>query len=109
MIGVGINVAIEADEFPADLRWPATSIGAGSSVAEVRRALCERLERWSAASRAQTVAAFRERDALRGRSVRWAEGAGIAAGIAEDGNLLVELEGGDRVSLGSGEISVQID
>ena len=29
VIGVGLNLAIADDEFPADLRWPATSLGPG--------------------------------------------------------------------------------
>ena len=32
VIGVGLNVSIEEGELPADLRWPATSIGHGATV-----------------------------------------------------------------------------
>ena len=108
VIGVGVNVAIEPDEFPADIRWPATSVGHGAAVDELLRALCDRLGEWSEASPAGAVAAFRDRDALVGREVEWEGGAGRAAGIAEDGNLLVELEGGETTSLGSGEVSLSL-
>ena len=108
VIGVGLNVAIEPDEFPAELRWPAASIGHGVSVEVARLALCERLGTWTAAALADAVAAFRSRDALAGREVEWDEGAGRAAGIADDGNLLVERPGGETVALGSGEVSLRI-
>ena len=107
VIGVGVNVAISPDEFPADLRWPATSVG-GPRVAAVRDALNAALGRWAPAGREELLAAFRDRDALRGRPVAWEGGEGTAAGIADDGNLLVELDGGERVSLGSGEVSLRV-
>jgi BirA family transcriptional regulator, biotin operon repressor / biotin---[acetyl-CoA-carboxylase] ligase len=108
VIGIGVNVAIDPEEFPADVRWPATSVGHGVSVEATRVALCERLDRWTAATPASAVRAFRDRDALAGRAVEWEGGAGRAVGIGEDGNLVVELEGGETVSLGSGEVSLRI-
>ena len=108
VIGVGVNVAIAPEEFPDDVRWPATSIGQGASVDAVREALCERLGHWTATGDTEAVAAFRDRDALAGRYVEWEEGAGRATGIAEDGNLLVELEDGGTASLGSGEVSLRL-
>lgn len=108
VIGIGVNVAIGDGEFPPDLRWPATSVGAGATVDDVRAALCGRLDAWVASTPAEAVSAFRERDALRGRAVEWGEGAGTAAGIADDGNLVVESEAGERTTLGSGEISLRV-
>jgi len=108
VIGIGVNVAIEPDEFPDDLRWPATSVGGGADVAQVRDALCERLAAWTAATPAEAVDAFRSRDALAGRDVEWDGGSGRAQGVADDGNLLVATEGGETVSLGSGEVSLRI-
>ncbi|TFG73153.1 MAG: biotin--[acetyl-CoA-carboxylase] ligase [Solirubrobacterales bacterium] len=46
VIGVGVNVAIEPDEFPADLRWPAISLGHGATPSRLRKALDKRLRRW---------------------------------------------------------------
>ena len=111
VIGIGINVSIEPEEFPGDLRWPATSIGCGVELGELRFALCEALGSWADAADEAVLAAYRERDALAGRQVAWdgaGDGEGVAAGIDERGNLLVERAGGETVSLGSGEVSLRI-
>jgi BirA family transcriptional regulator, biotin operon repressor / biotin---[acetyl-CoA-carboxylase] ligase len=105
VIGIGLNVAIGPDEFPADLRWPATSIGGGTTIAEARESVCRALDSWVAASRDEVVAAFRARNALAGRRVEWEEGVGSAVEIDDDGNLVVELDDGETVALGSGEVS----
>jgi BirA family biotin operon repressor/biotin-[acetyl-CoA-carboxylase] ligase len=108
VIGIGVNVAIERGEFPADLRWPATSIAGGAGVDRVRDAVCTALDRWAEAPRDGVVEAFGARDALAGRRVEWEDGAGIAGGIDADGNLIVERDGGERVALGSGEVSPRL-
>jgi BirA family biotin operon repressor/biotin-[acetyl-CoA-carboxylase] ligase len=113
VIGIGVNVAIEADEFPGDLRWPATSIGGGATVDSVRDVVSEALGDWVEAPDDRVLAEFRRRDALAGREVGW-EGAGLgpgsgrAVGIDERGNLLVETERGETLSLGSGEVSLRL-
>jgi BirA family biotin operon repressor/biotin-[acetyl-CoA-carboxylase] ligase len=87
-------------------------IGVGVNVDGMRAALCEALGRWVEAPIAEALAEFRARDALSGRDVSW-EGAGVepgsgrAAGVDERGNLLVELADGERLALGSGEISLR--
>lgn len=115
VIGVGLNLAIPDEEFPDDLRWPATSLGHGVGVDEALAALREALGRWLAEVPGEVVDAFSARDALRGRRVRWeavaAKGeamAGTAAGIDERGNLVVEVDGGERVALGSGEVTLSL-
>jgi BirA family biotin operon repressor/biotin-[acetyl-CoA-carboxylase] ligase len=112
VIGVGVNVAIEPDEFPADLRWPATSVGnsvtVGGVLEALNNALSERLER----PVDQTLADFRQRDALLDREVGWVgagEGSGVARGVDERGNLVVETPNGERVALGSGEVSLRVE
>ncbi len=112
VIGVGVNVAIEPSEFPADLRWPAASIGSGTTVEATRDALSAALGDWVEAPEDRTLAEFRRRDALAGRPVGWEgagidPGAGIAAGIDERGNLLVETDV-ETVALGSGEVSLRL-
>ena len=52
---------------------------------------------------AAVLAAWSERDALRGERVRWAGGEGTAAGIDASGGLIVEMRTG-RVTLGAGEV-----
>jgi BirA family biotin operon repressor/biotin-[acetyl-CoA-carboxylase] ligase len=107
VIGIGVNVAIEPNEFPADLRSPAVSIGRGIAVADALAAVNERLAVWVEADQGEVTSAFAERDALHGERISWEDGAGIAAGLAADGNLLVTTDGGETVSLGAGEVSLQ--
>ena len=116
VIGIGLNLTIEPDEFPADLRQPATSVGHGASVKAALVAVCEALGRWVEADPRRTLGEFSRRDALRGRMVRWegaaepgASGVGIADGIDERGNLAVTTESGGRLSLGSGEVQLVVD
>jgi BirA family transcriptional regulator, biotin operon repressor / biotin---[acetyl-CoA-carboxylase] ligase len=113
VIGIGVNVAIEPDEFPDDLRWPAASIGGGATVVAARDAISAALGDWVDAPEGRTLAEFRRRDVLAGREIGW-EGAGTeadsgtAAGIDDRGNLVVELAEGGRIALGSGEVSLRL-
>ena len=116
VIGVGLNLAVPDDDFPEDLRWPATSLGHGIEADDALAALREALGRWTEAAPESVADAFAKRDALRGREVGWegaggASGSGLgrAAGIDALGNLVVETAEGDRVSLGSGEVSLRLD
>ena len=111
VIGIGLNVSIAPSEFRADLRHPATSIGHGVGVGAVLRSLNERLGSWVEAAPETVLDAFAERDALRGRRIGWEgagdrdrSGAGTAEGIDERGNLVVVADGGERLSLGAGEV-----
>lgn len=115
VIGIGLNVSIEPDEFPDDLRYPATSVGHGVGTEEALAAVCAGLHEWVAASAERVLAEFEARDALRGREVSWAgaggevgEGLGVADGINERGNLLVVTDAGERLSLGSGEVTLRV-
>jgi BirA family biotin operon repressor/biotin-[acetyl-CoA-carboxylase] ligase len=114
VIGVGVNVAIEPDEFPEELRWPATSVGHGASVGATLDALCDRLGEWVDAGADRVRAEFSSRDVLRGRQIGWvggggvADGRGRAEGIDDLGNLLVRTSAGERLSLGSGEVELLI-
>jgi BirA family biotin operon repressor/biotin-[acetyl-CoA-carboxylase] ligase len=114
VIGVGLNLTIARDEFPAELRDTATSIWPDPRAvplardAETRNSsagvLGERLGAWVEAPPAQVLAAWRERDALLGREIAWEGGSGVADGVDERGFLLVRLADGDRVALGAGEV-----
>jgi BirA family biotin operon repressor/biotin-[acetyl-CoA-carboxylase] ligase len=115
VIGIGLNVSIEPDEFPADLRQPATSLGDGVGTEEALAALCDRLDEWVDADRDRILAEFRDRDALRGREIGWVgaggdegEGTGTADGIDDRGNLVVVSTEGERLSLGSGEVTLTL-
>jgi BirA family transcriptional regulator, biotin operon repressor / biotin---[acetyl-CoA-carboxylase] ligase len=116
VIGVGLNLTVPDDEFPDDLRWPATSLGHGVGVDQALAALRESLGRWVAAEPDEVASAFASRDAMRGRAVAWEgaggadrDGLGTGAGIDERGNLIVETAAGERVTLGSGEVSLRLE
>ncbi len=115
VIGVGLNLTIAADEFPAELRDTATSLAiAGGrhfihppeemATTQVAGVLSGRLERWLEAEEAEVLAAWRERDALRGREVAWDGGSGVADGIDDRGYLVVVTAAGERVAVGAGEV-----
>jgi len=111
VIGIGINVAIEPEEFPPELRWPATSVGHGATAAALLGALNDALSEWIERPPTATLADFRKRDALLGREVSWegaGHGAGVARGADERGNLVVETVEGERVALGSGEVTLRV-
>ncbi len=114
VIGVGINLQVADEEFPADLRWPATSVGHGATTETARMALDAALGRWVEAEAERVVGEFGARDALRGREIGWegggdpASGSGVAAGIDADGNLLVRTGAGEPVALGAGEVSLRL-
>lgn len=113
VIGIGVNVAIADGEFAGDLRWPATSVGHGATVEAMRDAVSASLGEWVHAAERRILAAFGERDALTGRRVSWEGGSvnpgtGAAVGADERGNLVVEAEGGERLSLGSGEVQLRL-
>ena len=55
------------------------------------------------------LAALRERDALLGRTVSWAGGEGVGAGIDEAGALRVRLPGGGETTVTAGEIHLGPD
>jgi BirA family transcriptional regulator, biotin operon repressor / biotin---[acetyl-CoA-carboxylase] ligase len=116
VIGFGVNVAIPDDALPANLRWPATSVDRGVEVEAVLAAVCERLGGWVDASAAEVLRAFSDRDALRGRQLRWegaggeaSAGAGVGAGIDARGNLLVDADSGERLALGAGEVQLALE
>jgi BirA family biotin operon repressor/biotin-[acetyl-CoA-carboxylase] ligase len=118
VIGVGLNLTIAPDDFPSDLRWPATSLFPDRSAVpwpdstglrnNAREALDAALGRWVDAPRDEVLAAWRSRDALLGREVSWEDGTGTAEGIDDSGDLLVAVAGGDRVALGAGEVSLSL-
>jgi BirA family biotin operon repressor/biotin-[acetyl-CoA-carboxylase] ligase len=111
VIGVGVNLSIGDEEFPRDLRWPATSVGDGEPEGALA-ALNRGLGRWTGAAPAEVLEAFAARDVLRGREVSWEgggeppSGTGVASGVDARGNLLVEA-GGERIALGAGEVSLR--
>jgi len=114
VIGVGLNLTIATADFPAELQPTATSLAiesepirtlspTGLQSAAVA-ALSGRLGCWLRAGEAEILAAWRQRDALRGRDVAWEGGSGVADGIDDRGYLVVVTASGDRVTVGAGEV-----
>jgi BirA family transcriptional regulator, biotin operon repressor / biotin---[acetyl-CoA-carboxylase] ligase len=104
VVGIGLNVALEPEDFPAELRERAGTLG--RSPADIEPTLSEllgRLDEWISVDAASLVEAVRERDALLGLEVRWAGGRGVGAGIDAGGRLLVETDSG-TVALDAGEV-----
>jgi BirA family biotin operon repressor/biotin-[acetyl-CoA-carboxylase] ligase len=129
VVGVGLNLAIAPEELPPELRDTAVSLfgsvkggwgkalrsnsgeapsGLPPTAHHAAAVLNRQLERWVDAERDGILAAWRSRDALRGREVSWEGGSGVADGIADSGDLLVLLAGGNRVALGAGEVHLGI-
>ena len=107
VIGVGLNVSLAPGDFPDDLRETSASIGADIEVGEALGALNHALGHWVDAPRDEVLVEYRRRDGLRGREIEWAEDSGTAAGIADDGNLLVRTAAGE-VRLGAGEVHLRV-
>ncbi len=129
VVGIGLNLTIKPEEFPPDLRQPATSLfevaerargdSRGSlpaaaaarvppSPLAVAEALSRQLNRWVYAEQDEVLAEWRRRDGLLGREISWEDGSGVADGIDDRGNLVVNVAGGDRVALGAGEVSLRL-
>ena len=104
VVGIGVNVAVSAEDFPAELRDRAGTLGLNPGAIEpTLTRLLALLEGWIATSADDVLDAVRARDALLGAPVRWADGAGIGGGIDGDGRLVV-VTGEGRVSLSAGEV-----
>ena len=114
VVGIGINLSIEADEFPDGLRWPATSVGNGVGIEGVFSALNRRFAARLREPHADILAAYRPRDALAGSPIEWSRAesgatvAGTARGVDDAGNLVMDGPEG-IVSLSSGEVRLRVD
>jgi len=105
MIGIGLNVAVRPDDLPPQLRDGAATLGLQpDALAPTLDALLVALERRLSQRPAALLDAFRARDGLVGREIRWQRGCGVAAGIDDRGRLLVDCHDGRRVALDAGEV-----
>lgn len=105
VIGIGLNVAVRPNDLPPELGARAATLGLEPGALEptldaLLAALAQRLGQCPAA----LLDAYRERDALLGREIRWQRGAGVAAGIDDGGRLLVDCHDGTRAALDAGEV-----
>jgi BirA family biotin operon repressor/biotin-[acetyl-CoA-carboxylase] ligase len=105
VLGIGLNVAVRREDFPAELQDTATGLGrARRDVEPVLGEVLAALERTLALQAAELLDAWRARDALRGRRISWRGGEGTAAGLDGEGRLVVDLDGGGDVALDAGEV-----
>jgi BirA family biotin operon repressor/biotin-[acetyl-CoA-carboxylase] ligase len=107
VLGIGLNVTTE--EFPPKLHATSLALaGASLSPDGALAALVSALNAWLTRPLPEVLAAWRSRDALSGRTVRWANGSneGTAAGVDDSGALIVETRDG-RVTLDAGEVHLE--
>ncbi len=112
VLGIGLNVAVRLQELPPELRRggerPAATLGlAPDRIEPTLQALLGALERRLEQPGDETLTAWRERDALLGRTVSWAEGRGVAKGLDGEGRLLVQRQDGARIALAAGEVHLE--
>jgi BirA family transcriptional regulator, biotin operon repressor / biotin---[acetyl-CoA-carboxylase] ligase len=127
VLGIGLNVAVRIEQLPPELQphtgprarpgsgLPAATLGLTPEDVEPTLArLLDALVLRLAEPQAMTLAAWRSRDALRGREIVWeTPGAeepgqrGRADGIEETGRLVVTLADGRRTTIGAGEVHVR--
>ena len=108
VLGIGLNVALRAEDFPPELRDTAATLGLEPEAVQPTLAvLLEVLARWLAQPPEAVLAAVRRRDALHGRMISWSAGEGIADGIDGDGRLVIRAGDGSRVALDAGEVHLR--
>jgi BirA family biotin operon repressor/biotin-[acetyl-CoA-carboxylase] ligase len=111
VLGIGLNVAVRPEDLPEELRDRAGSLGLEpGDIEPTLDRLLRALERWLDADDGELLDALRARDALAGRRISWAAGAGAgtARGISPSGGLIVELEDGSTTTLEAGEVHLSV-
>jgi BirA family biotin operon repressor/biotin-[acetyl-CoA-carboxylase] ligase len=105
VLGIGVNVAVRLEDLPPELHATAGTLGLEPRDVEgVLARLLRALEAALALEPAAVLGAWRARDALLGREIRWSGGTGRAAGIDGSGRLVVQVGDGSRVVLDAGEV-----
>jgi BirA family biotin operon repressor/biotin-[acetyl-CoA-carboxylase] ligase len=105
VLGIGVNVAVDPADLPLELRESAGTLGRGpADVEPFLSTLLVALDHALALPAATVLDVWRSRDALLGREVAWNGGTGVAAGVDEDGRLVVRLADGSVTVLQAGEV-----
>lgn len=105
VLGIGLNVALAPEDFPPELRDRAGTLGLAPEEIEPTLArLLDALGDWLERPDGEILAAFGERDALRGQIVDWGRGRGRAQGVDAQGRLLVRTEDAREDALSAGEV-----
>jgi BirA family biotin operon repressor/biotin-[acetyl-CoA-carboxylase] ligase len=110
VLGIGLNVALRPEDLPGQLRTTAGTLGLDPADLEpTLDRLLRALESALALDDDAVLDAYRARDALSGRAIRWADGAGRAVGVDSAGRLVVELATGGRTALSAGEVHLEAE
>jgi BirA family transcriptional regulator, biotin operon repressor / biotin---[acetyl-CoA-carboxylase] ligase len=106
ILGIGVNVALDATQLPPEVRETAGTLGrAPHDVEPFLAALLLALQQALALDVPAVLDAFARHDALRGREIGWGDGeTGRAAGLDDEGRLVVETSTGERIALNAGEV-----
>jgi BirA family biotin operon repressor/biotin-[acetyl-CoA-carboxylase] ligase len=120
VLGIGLNVAVELDQLPEELRLtgaserddasplPAATLGRPRTAIEPTLSrLLASIEQRLAEPAEATLEAWRARDALRGREIAWSGGHGRAQGIDGAGRLVAVLADGGQTTLSAGEVHLR--
>jgi BirA family biotin operon repressor/biotin-[acetyl-CoA-carboxylase] ligase len=105
VLGIGFNVALAPSDLGPSLSGRAATLGLtpGDGVELALAEVLLALTRVLAQPGEEVLSRLRALDALRGRPVSWATGSGIAAGIDDEGRLLVDT-GRGTVAVDAGEV-----
>lgn len=119
ILGIGVNLNVERDELPEDFRARATSlrthegkeIDRAGFVRELYRCLEEVMDLHAREGFAALLPRYEARFAMQGKQVRvseigGAELVGIVKGVASDGALEVEKDGGELVKVVAGDVQL---
>jgi BirA family biotin operon repressor/biotin-[acetyl-CoA-carboxylase] ligase len=105
VLGIGVNLALDVRDLPADLRERAGTLGRSPDERETALAeLLAALDRRLGEPAPDVLAALRSRDALLEHAVAWSGGEGVGAGIDDAGALLVRRGDGSIAALEAGEV-----
>ncbi len=115
VLGIGVNVNQTRDQLPETSNAPPASLrtidGQQRERAPILVTLLERLEhhygRWVADGLNGVYDDLGARDFLRGRTVSVEGATGVAVGIDREGRLEIDVDGGERRSIESGEVTYE--
>ena len=112
VVGIGVNCAIPAERIPAELRGIVGSLNAeGLSRCRLAADIASFvLDAFDSLDAPALIDDYRRRSFLYGREISFKRNgealSGTVTGISDAGNLLVQLDGGETLSLSSGEVTI---
>jgi BirA family biotin operon repressor/biotin-[acetyl-CoA-carboxylase] ligase len=111
VLGIGVNVAVELERMPAELRGRAATLGRDPAAIEpLLELVLGALRRWLSAPPDAALEAWRARDALRGRAIAWGAPADAppGGGPASDASTAHGPSVGGEVPSGEGGHGIAI-